>query len=145
MTRWRTYAADAYVFPHLEGTPLLEVRAGGAILQVLERTGPYGSAPGRARVILNPTVRRLEPGGEAEPGLATAGIGALAACGPVLLREGNMVVVDAGVPLVVGVEEPLPDDLAIGDRVRFESRPPIHGFVVPSPRRGPAGQADDAV
>lgn len=145
VARWRPYAADAHLFPRVEGSPLLEVRAGGVILQVLERTGPYLSAPGRARVILNPTAQRLERGEAGEAGEArihVTGLSAIEVEGRVLAREENFVVVDASTPLVVGVEDPLPDDLAAGDWVRFEARPPIHGFLVPVARRSVARSED---
>lgn len=134
IARWQRHAADVELFPHREGSPLLECRAGTAILQLFERTGPYLSRPGLQRAILHPLtreLRRLAPD-EEERGLVPTGISALDVVGEVRALEGSMVVVDAGAPLVVGVLGSLPDGLAVGDLVRFEADAPIHGFVVTS-------------
>src|SRR5690606_21462225 len=87
----------------------IECRVGGGVVQVFERTGPYLSRPGPAKLIVNPTARELRPAeaGEA-PRLEPLGLSRLAAVGRVVEREGQVVVVDAGAPLVVTVDAPVP-------------------------------------
>ena len=47
-----------------------------------------------------------------------------------------MIVLDAGVPLVVGSFTPLPDTLAAGDWARVTGLAPVHGFLLPQVVRG---------
>ncbi len=150
ISRWRPFATRVHVFPRTEGSPLLEIRVGETVLQVLERTGPYLAAPGPWRMILNPMADRIErvPDGEDAPRrtLAASGISRLEATGVVLERDRQMLVVDAGAPLVVGVLEDLGDEVAAGDAVTFEAQAPVHGFVLPTPvRRGAPVSTDDMV
>ncbi len=135
ISRWQRYAADAELFPHREGSPLIECRAGGAIVQLFERTGPYLSRPGQQRTIIHPVTSELIKleRGSATTHLAATGISRLEAVGTVLATEDRIVVVDAGAPLVVGVLEPQSLDLQVGDLVSFESAAPVHGFLVASP------------
>lgn len=132
-SRWSRYAAEVELFPRTEGNPLIECRAGDVMLQLFERTGPYLSRPGARRVIIHPltdAVERLEPG--VEPTLLANGISSLQAQGTVVATEGEFLVVDAGVPLVVGVRgEPL-SGLRVGDSVRVDCPAPVHGFVLSS-------------
>lgn len=133
--RWRSHAVDALLFPRPEGVPLVECQVGGTVIQVFDRTGPYLSRPGPARLIVNPTAHALVPAGPADlPRLEPVGLSRLAAVGTVSRREGQVVVVDAGVPLVVTVSEPLPEGIAVGALVAFESEAPVHGFVVAGAR-----------
>lgn len=133
--RWREHAVDAVLFPRPEGVPLLECEVGGTVIQVFERTGPYLSRPGPAKLIVNPTTAALVPAGPAElPRVETRGLSRLAAVGTVVRREGRVVVVDAGVPLVVAVEGALPAGVGPGSLVAFESEAPVHGFVVSGAR-----------
>lgn len=146
VARFRTFAATVELFSHVEGSPLIECRAGDAILQLFERTGPYLSVPGTGRVILNPTTASLEPRLEGSKLLETAGLGSVRAQGLVLARETSFAVVDAGVPLVVGVHGGVDDAIASGDWVAFESEAPMHGFVLPPSRRQRTdGDTDDQV
>lgn len=150
VARWRPFAARAHLFSRSEGSPLLEIRLAGAVLQVFERTGPYLAPPGPARVIVNPSAERIEradPGAEGDGRrIEPLGISRARVHGTVLEREGEMLVVDAGAPLVVVSLEELPDDIAGGDAVRFETIAPIHGFVLPpDPRRDGALSTDDLV
>ncbi len=151
VSRWQRHAADVELFPHREGSPLLECRAGDAILQLFERTGPYLSRPGRQRTILHPVTTELEllPDGSAAPELTTTGISSLIATGTVVTVEGDVVVIDAGVPLVVGVAGELPAGLVPGRLVRFVGAAPVHGFVVTGhgPGNGAArrSHADDTI
>lgn len=139
--RWRRYAADAVLFARPEGSPLLEAEVDGAVLQVLERTNPYLAVPGPARLLVNPTASVLQRTDATGPELSVPSRGALEGAGVVLAREGRMVVVDAGAPLVLACD-PAPDDAdaVVGAWVRFEASPPIHGFVLPPERR--AGPSD---
>lgn len=136
MVRWRPFTTAVRLFSRTEGSPLLECEVAGTILQVLERTGPYLSTPGPARMILNVTADRLEVVGTRQKRIESTGIGAVRVAGVVLLREEDMVVVDGGAPLVVGVHEALADSVAAGDFVVFDAVPPIHGFLVSSDARG---------
>lgn len=146
VARFRTFAATVELFSHVEGSPLIECRAGGAIVQLFERTGPYLSLPGPGRVILNPTTEALEASEDGSKLFETAGLGRVRAQGMVLAREPAFAVVDAGVPLVVGVHGGVGDDVASGDWVTFESEAPMHGFVLPPSRRQRAdGERDDEV
>lgn len=136
--QWRRFAAEATLFGRPEGSPLLEIEVAGVVLQLLERTNPYLGMPGRARVLVQPSTDDLEVCGDGDEGtmLEVPWRGALRAQGPVLHREGRLLVVDAGTPLVVDVR-----GLADGDgprpgaHVRFMAMPPIHGFVLPRERR----------
>jgi len=150
IARWREHAADVELFPRTEGSPLLEARAGGALVQLFERTGPYLGRPGPAKVIIHAVtdaVERLE--GEAEPGIEVTGLSRFQACGRVVAAEGRVAVVDAGVPVVVGVLGHVGSPPRLGDTVRFTSRPPAHGFVVvadtPSVLRRREEHHDDAI
>jgi hypothetical protein len=136
IVRWRPFTTAVRLFSRTEGSPLLECEVAGTILQVLERTGPYLSIPGDARMILNITTDRLEVVSARQKRIESTGIGAVRVAGVVLLREEDMIVVDGGAPLVVGVHEPLADSVAAGDFVVFDAIPPIHGFVVSSDARG---------
>ncbi|HEX7004502.1 MAG TPA: hypothetical protein VF168_09990 [Trueperaceae bacterium] len=144
ISRWRQHAAAARVFSRTEGLPLLEVEAGGAILQVLERTGPYLAQPGEANVIINPTARTVELHGSGKMSVEVAGIGRMSACGQIIYRDDPFLVVDVGAPVVLGVIEPLPDGAVAGAWVSFESIPPIHGFVVPTQKRNVVRSAEEA-
>lgn len=140
ISRWRQYAVEVEMFAHTEGSPLLECRVGGAVLQLFERTGPYLAHPGPNLVIVNPTIGSggaLEPltDAGARPQLESSGLGKLTAVGRVLKVERGVAVVDAGVPLVVDLSGwPGPTagvgSLEVDDLVRIVSDGPIHGFVV---------------
>lgn len=147
IVRWRPFTTDVRLFGRVEGNPLLECRVADTILQVLERTGPYRAAPGQARMILNFTAERLEVATGGRKRIEATGISKARVEGLVLLREGNMVVVDGGAPLVVGVHQPLRDGVAAGDFVAFDALPPIHGFLVPQDAKGArrAGSDEDSM
>ena len=129
--QWKTYAASVELFARPEGSPLIECLAGERVLHVFERTNPYISVTGRTQLIINPVAERIEKSDQTDKLVSVTGLSALRATGVVLQRWGKMVVVDAGIPLVVGVHEGLPDDVAAGDWLSFQSLAPIHGFVVP--------------
>lgn len=136
IARWRDYAAQVELFPHTEGSPLLEVKAGTALLQLFERTGPYLGRPGPAKLIIHPIVDgalTCAPEG-AEPGIEATGVSSFQAVGRVVAVDGRMTVIDAGVPLVVAVldEQIQGSAVKVGQLVSFSNRPPAHGFVLPA-------------
>lgn len=146
IARWREHAATVELFPHTEGSPLLEARAGQALMQLFERTGPYLARPGRAKVIIHPvtqTVERITGAGDGqsalEPGIEVTGVSRFEVRGRIEAVDGRMLVVDAaGVPLVVAVLQQEGAPLRPGELVRFSNRPPAHGFVLAEDRRSVA-------
>jgi hypothetical protein len=146
IARFQAAAADVTLSSHVEGSPLLECIVAGHALHLFERTGPYLARLGPARVILNAECDALErvdeEGGEAR--IDIVGVSAIDVTGTVLRRDDPFVVVDAGAPIVVGVTAAL-DGVEPGDRVRFVSRPPLHGFVLPRPTARERANLDDQV
>ena len=133
--QWKPYAASVQLFSRTEGNPLLECGAAGKIFHVLERTGPYQPVPGSAKIIVNAMTERVEKAAEPRKRLEVTGLSKIHARGLVLLRQQRTVVVDAGVPLIVSVFAGLPDDVAAGDWLEFDSLPPLHGFVTSTSQR----------
>src|SRR5690606_2063282 len=88
INRWRHRAAEVELFAHTEGSPMLECRAGNAIMQLFERTGPYASRPGPAHVIVNPVVESLDVLDDEQPAephhVETVGVSRLKATGRVI-------------------------------------------------------------
>jgi hypothetical protein len=148
IARFSPHAAEVQLTARVEGSPLLECLADGVVLQVFERTGPYLVGLGRARVIVQPetaTLTLLEEDDPApERSVEVTAVSAIAVCGVIRLRDDPFVVVDAGLPLVVAVDE-LPDRAQAGQRVRFQSRSPLHGFVLAPEGRRPSIPTDDLV
>ncbi len=148
VTRFRASAAEVTLAGRLEGSPLLECLVDGVAVHVFERTGPYLAASGPARVILNLECDALERL-DGEPDVRTSrievvGVSALAVDGVVRECDEPFLVVDAGTTLVVGMTGAFPD-VGIGDRVRFVSRAPVHGFVLPRTAARTTSAADDQV
>lgn len=138
ISRWRKHAASVELYPRNEGSPLLEARAGDALVQLFERTGPYLGKPGAAQVIIHPvtdSVQRVSDPGTA-PGIEVTGVSRFEVRGRVVSVDGRIAVVDAGVPLVVAVLQPPEQPLEPGEMVRFTNQPPAHAFVVVDDRRG---------
>ncbi len=135
IARWRGYANLAKLYSHIEGSPLLECSIEGHILNVFERTNPYASLPGNIQLIVNPTAQQVHKPKNSDKRLEVIGISQVHACGLVLVRNEQTIVIDAGFPLVVSVFDPLPDDVAAGDWLEFESLNPIHGFILPAAKR----------
>lgn len=148
VARFAAHATTVEVASRVEGSPLLECLTDAAVLYLLERTGPYLAPRGTARVIVQPETSQLVRVEADDPAAArhveALGAGRLVASGHVVAVEPPFVVVDAGIPLVVAVEA-LPDGLAVGERVRFQSRAPVHGFVLPATRDRAALRTDDLV
>lgn len=138
--RWRRYAADAVLFARPEGSPLLEAEVAGTVVQLLERTNPYLGVPGAARLVVQANAETMEAcAADAVPSLEVPARGTLRGRGPVLEREGRLVVLDVGAPILVALPEgEAALDPRPGDRLQFEARAPIHGFVLPPASRSPA-------
>lgn len=128
--RWHAAAAEAYIFPRVENDPLLELELGGVIIHAMERTGPYLSRSGPARVIVHATADTVQAAEAGEARVEVTGISRARVNGTISRLEAPFLVVDAGFPLVVGVQQPLPAGLAAGDCVSFEALPPLHAFVL---------------
>jgi hypothetical protein len=127
--QFKTYAANVEVLPKTEGSPLLEVVAKEKVLHLLERTAPYQSKPGKARVIINPMTESLQKSEEAAKSITVPSLSHVRAQGVVLELYANVAIIDAGVPLVVSLIGGK-TEVTLGEYVSFDSLTPIHGFVV---------------
>jgi hypothetical protein len=146
--RWRRHAIDGVAFARAEGSPLLEVAVGGAVVQLFERTGPYDAPTGPVRLIVHAVASSWTTGSSDAPSLSAVSPTRLRISGSVVEIDGAIVVVDAGVPVVLGLD-PLDDAQpwpAAGDRLVCESLVPAQAFVLRSsgPRRA-ADAVDDQV
>jgi len=133
--RHQQYAASGLIYPQPEGSPLLEFAAGGRVLYLLDRCGPYAVKPGPAQVIVNGVLSRCErlPDGQGEgaESLTVVGVSSLEGVGQVLERPRGgapTLVVRARLTLVLNAHVPL-GDLNPGDWVSFTTEAPLHGFV----------------
>ena len=133
--QFKPYAADVEILPHIEGSPLLECLVAGKILHLMERTAPYISVAGRAKVILNAVSESVSATEETTKAFSAPVLGRLKAQGVVLEREQRVLVIDASVPLVVSSFSDIPPEIAPGDWIKFESLAPIHGFVMQPEKR----------
>ncbi|ULH15129.1 hypothetical protein MF271_14385 [Deinococcus sp. KNUC1210] len=132
--RHRHYAAHGLIYPQPEGSPLIEFVAGGRVLYLLDRCGPYVALPGEAYVIVNGVVSAWARLPEAPPEeqLGVVGVSGLEGVGQVLAcpRGGPpTVVVRARLTLVLSGYTPFPE-LAPGDWISFTTEAPLHGFVL---------------
>jgi hypothetical protein len=130
IAQYRPYAVTVELLPKTEGSPLLEVVANQKVLHLLERTSPYQAKPGKAQVIVNPMTETLQRSPEAVKSFMVPALSKMRVQGVVLELFPNVVIVDAGVPLVVTLLSDLSEDIALGDYISFESLSPIHGFVI---------------
>lgn len=131
ISRWQSYATPVELFSRVEGSPLLECRAGDLIFHVFERTGPYEARPGEARLIVHAMTEEVQPAPARVRHLELLGLSRIRAQGPVLEVDTEALVLDAGFPLVVGVFAGVPERIAAADWLEFESTAPLHGFLVP--------------
>lgn len=131
IARFKPYAAPVTIFSHTEGSPLLECLFVKTIIQVFERTGPYVSRVGKVRMIVNPNTERLLLSDVTQKQVLVVGTSRLQVNGLVLDRDDDVVIVDVGQPLVVGVLGEVAEPVTAGDWVSFESVAPVHGFIVP--------------
>ena len=141
--RWKAYAGDATLFARPEGSPLLEAGLGATVVQLLERTNPYLATPGPARLLVNATADRIDPAEDDRPTLEVPSRGSLAGRGRVLEREGRIVALDAGWPLLLELTADGADGIAEGSWIDFVASPPLHGFVLAPERRSGPEQGRD--
>lgn len=134
--RWRAHAGEAVLFARPEGSPLLEAGLGSTVVQLLERTNPYLAHPGPARLLVNAVADQVDTVEAGDPSLHVPSRGALAGRGCVLEREGRIVAIDAGWPILVVLPADAEVEADEGAWISFEARPPIHGFVLAPDRRG---------
>ncbi|CAM3967288.1 hypothetical protein [Deinococcus marmoris] len=131
--RYASHAAHGLIYPQPEGSPLLEFLAGGRVLYLFDRSGPYSAPPGEARVVVHGVLEAgsvdLLPGSEHREILSVQGVSALEGCGRVTHTVGKAWVVQARLPLVLAAFEPLPPVLP-GQWITFRTLAPLHGFVV---------------
>ncbi|WP_424951965.1 hypothetical protein [Deinococcus sp.] len=130
--RHAQYAAEGLIYPQPEGSPLLEFAAGGRVLYLLDRCGPYSARAGAARVIVNGVLSRWERAGEEQESLTVVGVSGLEGVGRLLERPRGSVptlVLQARLTLVLHAYQPLPD-FRPGDWISFATEPLLHGFIV---------------
>lgn len=135
--RHHQYAAEGLIYPQPEGSPLLEFAAGGRVLYLFDRCGPYAARPGAARVIVNGMLSRWEPSLLQRESLTVVGVSGVEGVGQVVDRpKGSVptVVVQARLTLVLNSARPLPE-LHPGDWISFATEPLLHGFTVGTPLR----------
>lgn len=135
MLQWKNYAAQVHLFAHVEGSPLLECEALGKVFHVFERTAPYAATLGKAQVIIHPVTEKVYQSTQQKKAFDVVGLSKIQARGVVLYRQWNIVVIDAGIPLVVGVFSPLLEEVTAGDWLEFSAQAPLHGFVLPEVRQ----------
>lgn len=132
--RYAPHAAQGTLYPQHEGSPLLEFLAGGRVLYLFDRCGPYAARPGPARVVVHGLLdpdgtEVLRPHTAAEERLTVQGVSAVTGCGQVVEASRRVWVVQARLPLVLAAFGALPPAQP-GDWVTFRTLPPLHGFVV---------------
>lgn len=144
VARWRNHAVRATAFGRAEGSPLLELAIGDAVLQALERTGPYLAPAGPVLAVVHAVTDAFHPADGQERRLEAVGLGGVELVGPVVERDGPLCVVDAGAPVVVALDgaagATVPD---VGTWVACVGAAPVHAFVVPAPRRRADGVPTD--
>ncbi|MFC4454638.1 hypothetical protein [Deinococcus sonorensis] len=123
------HAARGLVYPQPEGSPLMEFAAGGRVLYLFDRTGPFSQRPGEASVIVHGILNRWAPAEVQAEQLSVVGVSALEGVGRVLERpRPHTAVVQARLPLVLSSFGPLP--VQVGDWISFGTEAPLHGFLV---------------
>lgn len=130
--QYREYAASGTLYPQIEGSPLLEFSAGGRVLFLFDRLGPYAATSGPAQVIVHgqvdeSAIERLPEA--AQEVLNSVGISQVEGVGCVLAAGRRTVVVQARIPLVLSTLDSLPA-LSTGEWVKFRTQPPLHGFII---------------
>lgn len=133
--RYAEFAALGMLYPQQEGSPLLEFSAGGRVLYLFDRSGPYAAVPGEARVVVHGVIdldsaQVLPPDGPHGEALAVLGVSGIEGVGRVIAAHRGAWVVQARLPLVLAAFEALPQ-ARVGDWVSFRTLPPLHGFIVP--------------
>jgi hypothetical protein len=136
IARWRAYAAPATIFSRVEGDPLLEFATAGVILQALDRTGPYTAGVAPALLLINPVAEQVRIQAGSEESIDVTGIARARVRGRIIHREDPFLIVQAGVPFVLGVLAELQPELQEGVHVEFDIQPPLHAFVLDGDRHG---------
>ncbi len=134
LEHFKAHAARVFLYPQIEASPLLEVRVGGRVVYLFDRTGPYSAVNGEALMIVNPMVDSLSVVETQEADLNVLGISRLDGVGRVVAVEPNHVVLEARALLVIGVLDDSWRKVKVGDWVEFSSLEPVHGFFVKSIR-----------
>ena len=131
--QYAAHAAHGLIYPQPEGSPLLEFAAGGRVLYLFDRCGPYAAQPGEARVVVHGVLEAdgvdLLSGADHRELLSVQGVSALEGCGRITHTLGKMWVVQARLPLVLAAFGPLPP-VTPGQWITFRTLAPLHGFVV---------------
>jgi hypothetical protein len=130
--QFESFAAEGLLYPQREGSPLLEFTAGGRVLYLFDRLGPYAVRPGAARVVVHGVLEHaevLQAQEDPAEALTVIGVSAAEGCGRVLQAGRNTWVVQARLPLVLSAFQVLPD-ARVGEWVTFRTVPPLHGFIV---------------
>lgn len=130
--QYREYAASGTLYPQIEGSPLLEFSAGGRVLFLFDRLGPYAASSGPARVIVHGQMEgsAMEQLPEVEQEvLNSVGISQVEGMGRLVVPGQRTVVVQARIPLVLSTLDSFPT-LSPGSWVKFRTQPPLHGFVL---------------
>lgn len=131
--RFREHAARGYVYAQPEGSPLIEFAAGGRVLYLFDRSGPYAVRPGEGSLVVHGVVDEASlavlRSDEAPESLALVGVSSVEGVGEVLEVVRNLCVVRARIPLVLGRFQPWAG-VRPGDWLRFSTLPPLHGFQV---------------
>ena len=132
ISRFAGYAAEGELYPQTEGSPLMEFSAGGRVLYLFDRTGPYTAQPGPARVIVHGLLNLAEfavLAGDQEEQLMPSGISTADGVGQVMKVKDRSLIVRARLPVVLSAPEGLPA-VSAGQWVAFKTLPPLHGFLV---------------
>lgn len=132
---WAAFATQVEIFPHIDNTPLFEVRLEtGKILHLFDRTGPYTVHPGSEEVLMNPMTTAVEPASGPDV-VEEHRRGALRATGTVERIAGRTFGLHAGgIKLAVSmIAGELP---AVGERVSFAALPGVHAFITGKYLRG---------
>lgn len=127
--QWGEYASEVEIFPHIENTPLFEVRLEtGKIIHLFDRTGPYTVKPGPEEVLINPMISEFSLSDE-DPVVEEHRRGHLRAVGTVEQVDGKTFGFRSG-PVLLAVSvigDTLPN---VGDTIAFSSLPGVHAFIV---------------
>ncbi|MBB6098713.1 hypothetical protein HNR42_002148 [Deinobacterium chartae] len=128
--RFREYAAQGQLYPQPENAVLLEFAAGGRVLYLFDRTGPYTARPGEARVIVHGVLSELAPAEDLQESLFSSGVSQLEGVGQITELQRGFLIVRCRLPLVLGVLEDRMPEVRVGDWIAFKTLAPVHGFVV---------------
>lgn len=151
INQWRDYALNVSFYARPEGSPLLELKAKQHVMQVFERTNPYGAPAGTGRAIIHALVEDFTVLDEGKKELTMTGVSRLEATGLVLEQRPCYLVIDVGIPLVVGLanakrqryDEPEQTPQLLGQWLHFENQAPLHGFVLSEQQQSTTLRSDD--